>query len=682
MTFTTLQKKMTIEHRRLHDCLYILRQMRKPKCQRRSYWSIREKSKNLNHPNMEKFIEFMFEHYTIGHEGLCIHRKLTSNQYDYSVYDGNNRINAILYFLDNPYKIFPEKYEEIDEFIDDINVLTEEDKQSLKDKIHSFGYKTLYDDCTNLERLFGLKFVKDDNGEDTRDEIDMDEQPIILQIFDKIPGQKKRGMRRTIERWKYNFGHRIINGNKEPRNLMNVTILFSFYENYNSEDLAQLFIANKYKGTKMTDNDLYAAKLCDTKVNISDNTIKHELLSIIRKYYACRNNDYEQVAQYTLEDNENTINAFDFIVSFVDYCSEKYKLFNTFLETNNNCNSFFVLYQVLYKDKKDISADLKNEDFSNHNINDFITRICHACRILQECVDSLYPRSCNEQLFNSSANKRIMFNSKLYLQVLLFSIIMKLKQEDHDEDIMKYKIKVILYYSELYNRIGNNKEYKDIKERLVVCHPLNNTTKGHWKEWMYQIKNNPNILFDKIKSTSNDDTSSCNLTPKVMEELIFTLLKKQSKMKVYTNKKKRRTLTMLDKFLMGHFYFTSMPLSKQNEEFSNEHIVCFSTHYDPEVKIDIDRLGNLFPTKKQINNDRKINDLSIYYQHDTFEDFSKYLKPILYSNDEYHQMIKYVKHHSNNCPTLANVEKYNEICDRNEKHYINNFITSIFEEIN
>ena len=110
------------------------------------------------------------------------------------------------------------------------------------------------------------------------------------------------------------------------------------------------------------------------------------------------------------------------------------------------------------------------------------------------------------------------------------------------------------------------------------------------------------LIVYLIKSSNVNDEDGCNLTPNVFKLMLGTLLEKQSNVKEYVAKKKRRNLTVLDKYLMGMFYYIQMPTRELKGSFSNEHIVPFSSRYDGEV--DIDRLGNLVPTKA-INSNRK-----------------------------------------------------------------------------
>ena len=660
----------------LRSHIAMLKAMRKPKCQRPAYWLTVPNLKKPNHPSIQKFIEhcFLFKH--IGHEGLCIDRKLVNNEYIYSVYDGNNRINAILYFLKNPYKVFPSKYLNIDKTIDEDTVMKQTDKDALKKIIHDFDYKTLFNKCHDPLDLFGLKFHIGENGEVTGDELPFEEQHIAWQLYSKISEQKKRKLNLMLRQWKNSFG---VDHDGNALNFYDVVILATFYEGYSPEELAEVFTTNKFKSQVMSDNDLYAAKLCYIMIKLTDTTMKYELLDIMKKYYLERDNDYELVEKYKVNESDRTLNAYDFIVSFTDYCALKYKLFNKFLDTKDKIHAFFVLFITLYQNKKEVTEsgiDLNETHFTRNNVDDFIKVVKQACEILKDCVDNLCPASC-KNIFNSSANKDLKFTTKRDLQVLMLSIIMKIKKDpDTDINKIKKKIKIILYYDIFYKQIEKKEVVKE--KTLKPCHPFNRIRIGHWTEWMYDIKDNPDSLFNKVSNVNDED--GCNLTPNVFKLMLGTLLEKQSNVKEYVAKKKRRNLTVLDKYLMGMFYYIQMPTRELKQgSFSNEHIVPFSSRYDGEI--DIDRLGNLVPTKDTINSKRKNKDLSIYYNDENFKNFSQYLTPILYSNEEYLRFVEYKKNEKNNkkYPYLLNAEIYNRICKQNEEEYINRFINIVFQ---
>ena len=112
----------------------------KPKYQRKRKWDILPK-KDSN-PSERKYIEFLFDTHnsvhaiTFGKDGDRL-----------SNIDGNNRINAIMHFLNKPFELFPEKLEPIKLSVEEsicIAVANQIEGILLKmnyDELMSFKYK-------------------------------------------------------------------------------------------------------------------------------------------------------------------------------------------------------------------------------------------------------------------------------------------------------------------------------------------------------------------------------------------------------------------------------------------------------------------------------------------------------------------------------------------------------------
>jgi len=84
----------------------------KPKYQRKRKWDLTPKKENV--PSEKRYIEFLFDTYnsvhaiTFGKDG----DKLSN-------IDGNNRINAIIHFLNEPFVLFPERLSILISFLSD-----------------------------------------------------------------------------------------------------------------------------------------------------------------------------------------------------------------------------------------------------------------------------------------------------------------------------------------------------------------------------------------------------------------------------------------------------------------------------------------------------------------------------------------------------------------------------------
>ena len=112
-----------------------------------------------------------------------------------------------------------------------------------------------------------------------------------------------------------------------------------------------------------------------------------------------------------------------------------------------------------------------------------------------------------------------------------------------------------------------------------------------------------------------------------------------------------------------------MPNSYLKERYSIEHTTPYSSNW--EGSIDINRLGNLFPTLEKINSSRGNNNLDIYYNTTNIE-FTKFIKELLPEN--YNE----INSREGRKTTIVDIDKYNEFCNNNEKLYINTLINDNF----
>ena len=113
-----------------------------------------------------------------------------------------------------------------------------------------------------------------------------------------------------------------------------------------------------------------------------------------------------------------------------------------------------------------------------------------------------------------------------------------------------------------------------------------------------------------------------------------------------------------------------------SEEYSIEHIAPNSSNWNGEL--DKDRTGNLIPIITKINSQRGNKHINSYKNSDKKSEeeikFCEFIKDIIPNDNVYDTIIKH-----NRRPTIKNNEKYNEICQKNEKLYKENFINCLFK---
>ena len=88
-------------------------EIRKPKFQRKRKWDLRPT--NDSNPNERAYIIFLYDTENSVH-AITFGQEPASKKICFSNIDGNNRINAIKHFIDNPFEIFSD-------YLDDLNVL-------------------------------------------------------------------------------------------------------------------------------------------------------------------------------------------------------------------------------------------------------------------------------------------------------------------------------------------------------------------------------------------------------------------------------------------------------------------------------------------------------------------------------------------------------------------------------
>ena len=126
---------------------------------------------------------------------------------------------------------------------------------------------------------------------------------------------------------------------------------------------------------------------------------------------------------------------------------------------------------------------------------------------------------------------------------------------------------------------------------------------------------------------------------------------------------------------MFYYYKEKMPINMLKNNFSIEHIFPNSSNWDN--KLDKDRVGNLIPIIASINSSRGNKHINEYKKTKKGEEFFKNIEELVPSYDEYNSVIR---QETRERPFIKDNNKYNEICEKNEKIYIENIIKCLYCE--
>ena len=173
------------------------------------------------------------------------------------------------------------------------------------------------------------------------------------------------------------------------------------------------------------------------------------------------------------------------------------------------------------------------------------------------------------------------------------------------------------------------------------------------------FKNNPEFIIDSIE-----------------ESLFKQLLKKKFKNienRKYNKNKDRQKYTILHNILYCILFKDKVPVDMFQREFSLEHLIPFSSSY--QNKLDINRLGNVFPMEIISNKKRGTKPFHVYE-----EICPQYFNLVINNLCDKITYDSIVSYDDNNKPFIKDNDKYEQMCSRNEDIFVNEIMEKLFKK--
>jgi hypothetical protein len=695
-----MTSQITIENcsKTLQELYKIYNNISKPKFQRDLLWTILP-TKNEKIANFKDYIYFLM--YTLNSVNtISLGSFIQDNEEKYTIIDGNNRINAVITFLNKPYLIFPEKYENLFKIINDhtydekdiLIILIENlsymklssfrrlnsllcvkiDDVQLKKKIQDELIKIKVDlpqsqpnDATSLKKPYSIFPEKYVNLFKIISEHTYEQKDMLIKLIENLSYMKLSSfdnlddllcvkiddgeLHKKIEEELIKIQENFLDNNRPYDEIikMNINIL----KNGSFEQYCKIFTDLNNRNGTLSPNEMLSGQLFNIHIDITNDNIKHDIIRHIKDFYDNRGTN-EVLSKFNYEYTDN-INAFDFIVGLQNYCNEKYPTIHKF--DREGISMFFSAYKFLY------GSYSSDDKYSTDNVNEFIEKILYAAKIIDIAYNTIFLNNVENSIFNKSSSKDKCIIKKNPMLILLITNIANLKKKSE-----KYLInfnRIVIIYHMLSNRKYLKKDYID-DEKLNIYKVddnieyqaggsyIENLCKKIYEkepEYIFNITKDKfyNLINDCIKCNINEDTYDNNNTTR-----------------------KRRKLNLLDTILICNYWNTKAPATILDNKFSIDHITPFSSKWDN--KIDIDRIGNLVPTFYEINSKRGNNDLSIY-QKPEYQSIYQCIKYLLPKN--YKEINKYDSRKT----TIISNDKYNEYCSNNEKLLVDALINELFQ---
>jgi hypothetical protein len=593
----------------------------KPKYQRKRKWDILPKKENI--PNEKQYIEFLFENYNSVYP-------ITFGQVDgkFSNIDGNNRINAILHFLKEPFSLFPENTRDINIFFDN-NIEDLEAREKSKELIKKISYDEL------MEFKYNKFFTKKESKAFYEKHLRPINEECETICDDLISDMKIK---------------------KKDRFDNDVKISVNLFEGYSTDELSKVFEdINKYN-TRLTDIELLACRLYNiNKFDINDNVIKTEIINCIKTYYLSRA-DNEELHCFSYDEQTEKMNAYDFMVGFQNYANKKCSLIH---ETDNDGTSlFFKVYKSIHKGNID-------DNFTTENVNSFIEQINKVIDILLKVKKLFMMESLegNGKIFDT-CNKKINSLKKNNIYVIISAIIGYIDKNEDTKKIVK-SIEICIMYHFCVNDIIDKEERDKFKVNDTVVYEAGG---GFIDAKSKELLKHPENISNKITST-------------LMESLLNHLIEENVKNKKYEVREngkdkldKRRNRKFSEKALICYYYKNKVPCNFLDNKFWIEHIVPFSSSWSINSELDVDRLGNIIPIIAKLNHQRGNHHISTYNKIDK-DGFMRFLNDIIPSIEEYDKFVS----HKTKKPEIIDSDIFNTMCHNNEKKIVKIFIKVLFE---
>ena len=626
MTSLTQQTRMSINNTTWTPTELLERysKIKKPKFNRDLVWTINpiDNNSRKKRANFEEFMLFLFKsRNTVS--AISLGSYLQNNEEYHVVIDGNNRINAIVSFFTCPYNVFAIYYQDLFQYITGVSdeKMGKNIKDSCKKAIQGLSYREL----STFNRLDDI----------ISDEFELD-----------------RLVMRDIERKIVEIQKKLRFPDNSPYDTHIKLVINEFKNGTNKEYCDTFEEINKYSNTLST-NELLAATLFETNITIANQELKCKIIAKIKDYYDNRGND-EVLDTYEMElDFNMEISAYDFMVGFQNHCSAEYGIIDYF--SQDGTSLFFKIFGYLY-------GSIEKVNFTHDNVEKFIDNILFACSIISQAYKSIMPVNINDNLFNkSSKNETRKLVAKNPMSILFVSVIANKSYISPDILIKNVRLVVI------YHILCNQKYLKNISEENIKV--VKTYDKMEYAAGGSYIDNICKTILE------NDHTKIFDISRENFENLLNKNLESSLNEKTHQQERgtnKRRQLNFFDKILVSNFFNKKMSNYYLKEKYSIEHISPYSSAWDE--CIDINRLGNLFPTLEKINSSRSNNNLDIYFSKPNLE-FTKFIEELLPKN--YHE----INNHVGRKTSIIDINKYNEFCSNNEKKYIRTLVDDIFPRV-
>jgi len=591
--------------------------------QRRKRWTRQPNGKKI--PSIRNYIEFLYANKN-SVDGITLAKEKNSNIFQNV--DGNNRTCGLDDFLEHPNSIFPEKLDIIK------NYTTINFKIDISNKIIR-----IFENLSYVEIIkFNYKDLKIKNQK----------------LYDLVLKEHRDVFEDVTDEYTKSFQW---DGVDDFR--MDVKLNLNKFYNYTTNEMADVYASINKHSSSLTEVQIFAATLGSSReFQIKDGFLKGELDDCICEFYK-KMSVGERLDCY--EYQPENMNAFEFLIGITNYMSESFHPVKKITDTEGTKQVFFKLYELLYGLNSTTS-------FTTQNVNQFILYVKECVKIVNRVYSVINPSEFNDGNHSKSTISKVQNmvpdNNVNFWYHIFSSIIGFIKKNKDNDEIIMYIKKALLYHV-----FSSDVKHKEIRAAMMTHDGCR-----------YVAGGGTSITLAKNLLHTPENISK-NVTRERMEKVLLQLNSefiketesRETRKDGRPSKEKRRVRRMHEVILYKSYYARKMSIDYLKKTFTLEHIAPFSCTW--QEKVDIDRLGNTIPTLQSLNSKRGNKHIQMVW--DENYDFMNLLGEIVPKIEEYDSM---VKHGSNSQikPEIYNANAYRTICEKNEKMYIDTFLSTMW----
>lgn len=585
-----------------------------PQCQRKKRWE-KFPTKGKMKGNFYDYIKFLYETcYSV--EAISIAEYITDDRKIYVNIDGNNRMNAIVYFYENPFEIFQQDNQE---FIDNCQ------NEIFLNFMKSINYPT----------IVKIRTLDEFIAESTDD--------LVKSYWDGLNIEERRKVEREFRRLQ---GRLMLDSGEYFHT--NVFMNLVIFNGPTAEQLAKIFSSINTYSNPLSKSDILAATLLTaTNFDLSyDMVFSVKIREKVNEYYDDKVKD-EILDSFTFRGNEEKrINGSEFLIGFQNYCHEKYGFVPKFDSDG------FGVFHKLY-DYDEIFYRLEKDNFTTENVRNFHIRCEKALEIFKNVFDRIFPKTIETQYFKKDYHMELKKNTLF----LLISVCIKLQEISQEKQIIQL-FKKILSFHFLINYLPDN--LKDIY-RQYDC---------------LKYQHGGGAIFQTTtKFLENTHLFGEKITKEIFEEVLQHIINKYNlPCEIKDKPKNRRYLEFPYRFLISNYYYSNIPLKYSGISTgiheNVDHIIPKSSIWLEGI-LDIDRLGNMILMDGKMNKERNMQSIQYYY-----DNCKVIMRSLGYPKiEEYNKVVS----HEKKGPIIIDVSAYDNLAKQMEEKYIRCAIKCIFD---